>query len=496
MFSENDKSYQLSKEEYDGIRERMKVELSVLQQQVVAAKLPVIILFEGFSASGKGTAISSLILNFDPRGYTVYSMREPVGRDLRKPWITRFVERIPAAGRISVFDRSWYSGLTWMREDIINKEDWHADLEELRLFESQLADDGYLILKFFLHISKKEQKKRLDRLRKNKETAWRVTNSDMDKLKNYDKYSRYYKSVIEITDCPHARWVVINAEDRRYTRATVMQRVAEALQAALIKRAAVQPAQEAVGEPYVSKRFKLLHFRKIQDYDLNHEIAREEYDEKHKELQDKLQDLHNRVYLNKLPIIIGFEGNDAAGKGGSIRRLARALDPRGYEVHPISAPTPDELARHYLWRFYRRLPVTGHFAIFDRTWYGRVLVERVEELTPPLRIMQAYNEINGFEYMLHKWGAVIVKFWMAIDKDEQLNRFKARESTPEKRWKLTDEDWRNREKWEAYENAVNDMLRYTNTEYAPWTVVESNSKLYARIKVLETIVDAIEKKLD
>jgi polyphosphate:AMP phosphotransferase len=497
MLSEIEKSYQMSKEEYDEIRERMKVELSVLQQQVIAAKIPVIILFEGFSASGKGSAISSLILNFDPRGYTVHSMREPVGRELRKPWITRFVERVPAAGRISVFDRSWYSGLTWIREGIIDKEDWHAELEGLRQFEQRLTDDGYVLIKFFLYITKKEQKKRLNLLRKNKDTAWRVTKADMEKLKNYDKYLQYYKSVIEITDCPHAPWVVVNSMDRRHRRATVMQKVAEELQTALKKREAAQSAQEVVvvGEPYVSKKFKLLHSPRIQDYDLNREITREEYDNKNEELRDKLQKLHNRVYLNKLPVVIVFEGNDAAGKGGSIRRLARALDPRGYEVHPISAPTPDELARHYLWRFHTRLPATGHFAIFDRSWYGRVLVERMEELTPPLRIMQAYNEINGFEYLLHEWGAAIVKFWMAIDKDEQLNRFKARENTPEKSWKLTDEDWRNREKWDAYEVAIDDMLRYTNTEYAPWTVVESNSKLFARIKVLETVVNALEKRL-
>ena len=187
MLPDNKKSYQMSKEEYDEIKERMKVELSVLQQQVIAAKIPVIILFEGFSASGKGTAISSLILNFDPRGFNVYSMREPVGRELRKPWIARFVERIPAAGRISVFDRSWYSGLTWVREEIISKEDLHSDLEELKLFERQLTDDGYLILKFFLHISEKEQKRRLDRLLMDKETAWRVTKADLEKLKTTKK---------------------------------------------------------------------------------------------------------------------------------------------------------------------------------------------------------------------------------------------------------------------------------------------------------------------
>lgn len=495
MLPDNKKSYQMSKEEYDEIKERMKVELSVLQQQVIAAKIPVIILFEGFSASGKGTAISSLILNFDPRGFNVYSMREPVGRELRKPWITRFVERIPAAGRISVFDRSWYSGLTWVREEIISKEDLHSDLEELKLFERQLTDDGYLILKFFLHISEKEQKRRLDRLRMDKETAWRVTKADLEKLKNYKKNLRFYKSVIEVTDCPHARWVIVNAQNRYYMRATVMQRVAEELRVALHKRTTVQPEQEVVGKPYVSKKFTLLHTRKIQDYELNREMSQEEYNKKHSELNDKLQKLHNRIYLNRIPIIIGFEGNDAAGKGGSIRRVARSLDPRGYVVHPISAPTSDELARHYLWRFCMRLPVTGHIAIFDRTWYGRVLVERVEGFTPQVRIMQAYNEINEFEYMLHKWGAIIVKFWMAIDKEEQLNRFKARENTPEKRWKLTEEDWRNREKWDIYENAVDDMLRYTNTEFAPWTVVESNSKLYARIKVLETILDAVGNRL-
>lgn len=190
------------------------------------------------------------------------------------------------------------------------------------------------------------------------------------------------------------------------------------------------------------------------------------------------------------------ESWDAAGKGGNIKRIAAALDPRGYEVHPIAAPEPSELARHYLWRFWTRLEKNGHFTIFDRTWYGRVMVEPIEKLTPEERVNMAYREINEFESQLHDWGAEIIKFWVNVDKDEQLRRFNERENTPEKRWKITDEDWRNREKWDTYEKYVDRMITLTSTDIAPWTILEGNDKKYARIKALKTIVKRLEKRLE
>lgn len=233
----------------------------------------------------------------------------------------------------------------------------------------------------------------------------------------------------------------------------------------------------------------------LSEVPLDKEIETDEYRKELKELQNRLGELHNRLYRKKVPVIIAYEGWDAAGKGGNIKRIAGALDPRGYEVHPIASPEPHEKARHYLWRFWTRLPKTGHIAIFDRTWYGRVMVERLEGFCSENDWMRAYNEINEFEKELHDWGAVIIKFWVQIDKDTQLERFNERQNTPEKQWKITDEDWRNRDKWDAYETAVNEMIQKTSTSYAPWHILESVDKKYARIKALKIVVEEQEKVL-
>ena len=248
--------------------------------------------------------------------------------------------------------------------------------------------------------------------------------------------------------------------------------------------------------PLLQNVFPLEKIPKLSEISLDKELSEEEYKKELKNLQSKLSELHNRLYRRKIPVVIAYEGWDAAGKGGNIKRITGALDPRGFEVHPIASPLPNEKARHYLWRFWNRLPKTGHIAIFDRTWYGRVMVERLEGFCSENEWQRAYNEINEFEKELSDWGAVIIKFWVQIDKDTQLARFEERQNTPEKQWKITDEDWRNREKWDLYETAVNEMLKKTNTTYAPWHVLESNDKKYARIKALKIVIDAIEAALE
>ena len=248
--------------------------------------------------------------------------------------------------------------------------------------------------------------------------------------------------------------------------------------------------------PLLQNVFPLEKMPLLSEIPLDKELADEEYQEELKRLQTRLGDLHNRLYRKKVPVIIAYEGWDAAGKGGNIKRITGALDPRGYEVHPIASPEPHEKARHYLWRFWTRLPKTGHIAIFDRTWYGRVMVERLEGFCSENDWKRAYNEINEFEKELHDWGAVIIKFWVQIDKVTQLRRFTDRQNTPEKQWKITDEDWRNREKWDQYEIAVNEMIARTSTTYAPWHILESVDKKYARIKALKIVVEELEKVLD
>lgn len=489
MLKELDLNTGMPKAEYRALMEGLEPRLAMLQQEIIREKIPVIILFEGLSAAGKGAVTNSLILNFDARGFTVYNTRSPEPSELRRPWLARFAEKAPPRGRMAIFDRAWYSALA----ELDSKEERKQRLREVNIFERQLADDGYLILKYFLYIDKKEQKKRLEALAQAKSTAWRVTKKDFKNLKHHAKITDFYDSLINETDKPFAPWHVVAATDRRYVRAAVFSSIVENLERALVEKR--KESSETAFVPKINPRFRLLPHRTIWELDMEKKVGEEEYHERLREYQDKLFKLQNKLYLKKIPVIVAYEGNDAAGKGGNIRRVARALDARGYAVTPIAAPTPDELNHQYLWRFWRALPRTGHFAIFDRTWYGRVLVERVEGLTSPARVAQAYGEINEFESILTRWGAAIFKFWLAIDKDEQLRRFEDRQNTPEKRWKITEEDWRNRDKWEAYTQAVDDMFRYTNTDFAPWIAVESNCKRYARLKTLETMIETLQNRL-
>lgn len=233
----------------------------------------------------------------------------------------------------------------------------------------------------------------------------------------------------------------------------------------------------------------------LERLDLSVKMPRDEYEKWLKILQADLHQLAYQVYLQKAPVVVVFEGWDAAGKGGTIKRLTEKMDPRGYVVWPIAAPHGDDRERHYLYRFWRRLPEQGQIAIFDRSWYGRVLVERVEGFCAEEAWKRAYTEINQFERQLTDFGAIIFKFWMHISKEEQLERFRERERTNYKAWKITDEDWRNRGKWEDYETATEEMLRKTSTPNAPWTVVEANDKLFARIKVLRTVAEKLRQAL-
>lgn len=268
----------------------------------------------------------------------------------------------------------------------------------------------------------------------------------------------------------------------------MFQTVLDRVTAALTPREAAKASDTAVHPG----TFHFVPQPKLAEIPLDRTLKSEVYEKRLKEDQRELAELHEKLYRKRVPLIIAYEGWDAAGKGGNIRRVAKALDPRGYDVIPIAAPSPEEAARHYLWRFWKNIPRDGHIAVFDRTWYGRVLVERVEGFCKPEEWRRAYREINEFECQLRDWGAIILKFWLQIDKDEQLRRFNDRQDTPSKQWKITDEDWRNRSKWDEYEVCVNDMMKYTSTDFAPWHIIESQDKKFGRIQTLELIIDAIQ----
>ena len=286
---------------------------------------------------------------------------------------------------------------------------------------------------------------------------------------------------------PSAPWYIVDAKSKKWTELQVLETLTQGIDIALDNRDMAVPLLQNV--------FPLERMPLLSEIPLDKTLDEETYRKELKHLKQRLGELHNRLYRKKVPVIIAYEGWDAAGKGGNIKRITSALDPRGYEVHPIASPEPHEKARHYLWRFWKNLPKGGHVAIFDRTWYGRVMVERIEGFATQDEWGRAYAEINEMEAQWAEYGTVIGKFWLQIDKDEQYKRFKEREQNPNKEWKITDEDWRNREKWDAYEAAVNEMLVRTSTDYAPWTIVEGNNKYYARLKVLKTVIEMFEKRL-
>lgn len=487
----------LTKEEYQQEAESLKRELTRLEQSIKQAELPVIVLFEGWSAAGKGRIIGKVIQNLDPRGFKVYSTVEPSEEEKRHPFLWRFWKNIPSIGNFSIFDRSWYQEISIAKlEQKVDEATAAARTREIKLFERQLTEEGYLVIKLFLHISQKEQKKRLEELASSKNTAWRVTETDWKRNKKYDQYYKVLDEMLADTDTTYAPWHVIPCQDKRVAMLQVYRTIVHEIQTAIAQKQTIQKTVAVEAPIVVSDQFHLVDVPKLRDVDLTKTISEEQYRKHLAQLQEKLNKLHNKIYAKKIPVIICYEGWDAAGKGGNIKRVAAALDARGYEVLPIAAPDKEELNRHFLWRFWKRLPKTGHIAIFDRTWYGRVMVERIEGFCSSADWHRAYQEINEFEQELVNWGAVVVKFWIHIDQDEQLRRFEERQNTPDKQWKITDEDWRNREKWDQYEVAVDDLLQYTSTDFAPWHIIESQDKRVARLKALMTVIASIEAKLE
>ncbi|MCI8622294.1 MAG: polyphosphate:AMP phosphotransferase [Provencibacterium sp.] len=481
--------------EYKQLTKSLKHELNLLQHAVKERGLPVIVLFEGWGTAGKGSMISDIILNLDPRNFKVHSTVDPTPEEKRKPFLWRHWTRVPPKGLFAFFDRSWYPEVSAARlEEKMEDEEYLRRIASIQTFERQLTDNGTVLIKFFLHLSQKEQAKRLQRLEKNADTAWRATKLDWKRNERYSRYFEAFDDMLTRTDTSWAPWHIISAQDHNSARAEVYQTLVETLQGAVEafdrRKTEAQPFVTADPGP-----FTFVKAPALEEVRLDMTVEEEEYKALLKKFQKKLEKLHNRIYFRRIPVIVVYEGWDAAGKGGNIRRIAAALDPRGYEVVPIAAPTPAELAHHYLWRFWRELPKDGHVSIFDRSWYGRVMVERIEGFCTKEEWSRAYREMNEFEKELHDWGAVLVKFWLQIDSDEQLRRFTDRQNTPEKQWKITDEDWRNREKWDRYEVAVNEMLQKTSTDFAPWTIIESQDKRFARLKALKTLIQAIEARL-
>lgn len=553
----------ISKEEYKPIHDELVERLVVLQQEAHSKGIGLVVLFEGWNGAGRGGRISDLLYNLDARATTVHVTEHGNPKEIKRtidpgngstgfyPEMQQFWKALDMRGNMTLFDRGWY--------DLASRKLFYANggpkshrisfdgegdvgrvladsVETFESFERQLTSEGYLVVKFFLHISQKTQRKRLQALAENPATAWRVEPGAIKELKAREVYYDIFDKLLSSTHFEDSPWVLVNAEDRRRCNLTIARTLVDVLDeavnsapdpqaaAAAAKAAAnsagkldaeasdersrtpeeqarVRNENEAIAAEQASHAPKASRFPIEPDYptlkgvDYQLRLDPEDYRRELKHEQKRLYELELEMYLKRIPMIIMYEGQDAAGKGGNIKRVAQALDARSYTVFPSPAPTKPELMHPFLWRYWTRLPKAGHVGIYDRSWYGRVLVERVEGFASPAEWARAYDEINEFERELVQWGAILLKFWVEIDRDEQLRRFNARAADPAKQWKITDEDWRNRDKYPQYREAVEDMFRLTSTEAAPWIVLESNDKRYARIKALKIINRALEERL-
>jgi polyphosphate:AMP phosphotransferase len=490
LFEKYDLTKKTDDKTFEKSIEPLQQQMGVLQRSLRDHKIPTIIVVEGWNASGITMVINELIQFLDPRGFSMHSIGSPNDEERARPLLWRFRVQTPAKGRIAIFARSWYSrALAEQMSGIDWKNAMKRSISSINSFERHLSDDGAIIIKFFLHISKEEQKKRLDERENDPLTSWMITHGDWDFHHHYDSYLPIIGQFIEGTNFPNAPWTIVEATDKNHTILKVYSTVVKTLEKHLAQKDSPGKKEK---ENDIIKPKKTGFKRKSS---APSSFSKAEYQADLLRYQDKIGALQYSLYKRKIPLIIVYEGWDAAGKGGNIMRLVRRMNPRGYDVVPIGRPDQTELDHHYLWRFYTRFPKSGHITIFDRSWYGRVLVERVEGFCTPHEWKRAYNEINEMEEVYVGSGGGLVKFWLEISKDEQLDRFNQRQKDPLKQWKITDEDWRNRKKWDDYEEAVDEMLARTSTQLAPWTVIESDDKQYARLKTLQTITDYIAEWL-
>lgn len=480
----------MDKKTYKEETKNIGARLGKLQREFRNKKIPFVIILEGLGGSGKGRLINKLLLYWDPRGYSYHYVKLSPEEKINSPLLNYYGSKAPLRGEIAIYGRSWYRELLDRGVEYGTDDRYFKDIIKMgRDFENQLVDDGALIVKFFLHISKNEQTKRLLKRKKDPSLAWSVTEYDWHQNDNYDRYIKIFERIFQETDSERSPWIPVVADDRRYALFCLLSIVKGKME----RRLSLENKEKTLSG---HQRFSSPHGISIlENIDLTRSLEKMEYKKKLKIYQKKLHSLELEIIKRKLPVIVLFEGIDAAGKGGAIKRLVKYLYPRNYEVIPVGSPDNYEKDHHYLWRFWREIPANGEIKIFDRSWYGRVLVERVEKIASVEEWQRAYREINEFEDHLGRFNTVIVKFWLQIDRKKQFDRFMARKKDPEKSWKLTDEDWRNRENWDLYMNAANEMIFKTDTDIAPWTVVEGNSKKYARIKVLKTVCEAVERAI-
>lgn len=491
MFESAEIGHKLSKAAYREAVPGLRAALLEAQINLFEhGKTPVVVLISGQDGAGKGETINALYEWMDPRFISTLAFSQPSDEESERPPMWRYWRSLPPKGRVGIFAGSWYSDP--IRERIqgdISLKELDARAEQINRFEEMLVNEGAMVLKFWFHLTKDGQKKRLKALSSDPHTAWRVTQWNWDRLKTYDQLQDVAGHLLRVTNTAAAPWVVVEGSDDRYRSLTVGHVMLAAIQNKLAAPEVVHPP----AAPIV--RIELDGRNVLSELDLSLALDDKTYKDELAHWQGRLSELLRDTRFQGRSLVCAFEGADAAGKGGAIRRIAGALDARQYQVTPVAAPTEEERAQPYMWRFWRHLPRHGHVAIFDRTWYGRVLVERVEGFCTEADWLRAYSEINDFEHELTDSGVIVVKFWLQISQAEQLKRFKEREKIEFKRFKITEEDWRNRKKWNAYQQAICDMVERTSTGEAPWTLVEANDKNHARVKILRTLCERISWEL-
>lgn len=488
MFESAELKHKLSDKEYDAQVPALREALLNAQFDLLEKRdRSLLIIVGGVDGAGKGDTINLLSSWLDPRHLDVHALTAHSDEERARPEYYRHFRRLPAKGKIGIHFGSWHSmPILQHAYKKISRSEMDAHLTRICQVERMLADEGWVLLKLWFHLSKDQQEKRLKALSKDKQQSWRVADTDWERFRMYDRFAKVSSRALRETSTDFAPWHIIPGANANYRHITVGNAVLSALQGDIPKPAtsvAVRPAPPADG----------VHI--LATLDTSKKLGKPKYEKQLLDLQGRLNlAIRNEKFRNRSLALV-FEGWDAAGKGGAIRNVTSALDVRSYHITPIAAPNDEERHHPYLWRFWKHVPKAGHIAIFDRSWYGRVLVERVEGFCSEADWMRGYTEINEFEEQMHERGTEVIKFWLHISAEEQMRRFKEREATGFKRYKITEEDWRNRKQWPAYESAVTDMVDRTSTEHAPWTLVEAEDKRYARIKVLKTIVQRLESIL-
>ena len=487
MFESAELGQKISKQAFAELEPELRYRLLQAQHAVQSAGIPVIVLVAGVEGSDRSSVVKRLNKWLDPRYTRTYAFWDETDEERQRPLFWRFWRCMPQRGEIAIMFGSWYTHPIVDRAfDKVDNNGLRVAMEQINTHERMLVADQHIVIKLWFHIDRDTQQ---DRLKHMTRFAKSPTAELFSKFsENYDHFVSVSEQAIRATDTIEAPWHIIPAGNKRYRDVRVAETLISMLEAGLKRHAA--------GESAPLHLFSHSHEPTLLDsLDLKQRIAPEDYSSQLSAQQKQLSKLIWKAHEKDRTVICLFEGWDAAGKGGAIRRVTSAIDARLYKVISIAAPSDEELAHHYLWRFWRHIPRDGYVTIYDRSWYGRVLVERVEGFASPNEWQRAYHEINAFEQQLRDHGIILFKFWLHISRDEQLSRFQEREQTPWKQHKITDEDWRNRDRWGQYEEAVQDMITRTGTSTNPWSLVAANDKKFGRIQVLQTLVDGLQKEL-